>query len=163
MEDNKIKIKKLNISDKNEIEQLIQILYLWWGEENGFSREVFEELIKSRCLGKDIPVVIVAIIADEVVGTISLVANDLELRQDLYPVITSFFVKENYRNLGVAKKMMQEMIEHCRNKFGTVYLATDLYAFYEKFGFEYMETCKCSYSLKENKINYHKIYRKEID
>jgi len=160
--EDKLVIKKLNIDDKKEIEETAELVYNWWNEEEGLPKEIVKEFIESRCSKAKIPAVFVAIMGDEVVGTVSLISNNIDFRQDLYPLITLFFVKENYRHLGIATKLMQYLINYCDNKFDSVYLTTKLDGFYEKLGFEYVETCKCYYNFKQKEIDYSRIYRKNL-
>ena len=53
MEDKNLVIKKLKISDKEEIKQVIEMLYYWWGEEDGFSEEIFKEIIYHKVYRKE--------------------------------------------------------------------------------------------------------------
>ena len=155
-------IEQLKKDNIKELDELTEILYNWWGKEEGYSIEAMKELIKSRCSEKDVPVVYIAKINDSVVGTLTLVANDMEFKQDLYPVITSLFVKEEYRKLGISRKLVEELVKHCKNKFDNIYLSTELEGFYEKLGFEYVETCNCYYIPNQDKILCGKVYRKSI-
>ncbi len=79
---------------------------------------------------------------DEIVGCYSLVTNDFNSRQDLWPWFCALYVEESARG----QKLGSMMLEHgkCEAKklgFDTVYLATDLVGYYEKYGFTYLAQC----------------------
>lgn len=160
---NEVFIKRLSKNDIEEINEVSSMLYNWWGKEEGLTKEAMSDLIETRCGEKEIPIIYIAKHNDEVVGTISLIINDMDFKQDIYPLIVSFFIKEEYRNKGIARQLINRLIKQCKGKFNQIYLATDLESFYEKFGFEYIETCKCYYNIKLQKIDYYRIYKKELE
>lgn len=154
-----IEILKLNKNNISEIEQVAKISYDWWGKKNNFSFEKMQKLVESRCSNKFCPQVLVAKRNNQVIGTISLVANDIELRQDLFPVITQVFVKEEYRNQKVASKLVNSLLSDILPQFNTIYLTTSLNNFYEKFGFEFVENSDVWFENEE--IIKEKIYKIE--
>jgi len=109
MNNDNIIIENLNIKNENDINTVSQMMYDWWARESGYTIETTIELIKSYC-GNNLPIILVAKVENRVVGTISLIANDIPLRQDLFPVLTSLFVKEEYRNcqIGCLLKKIQK-------------------------------------------------------
>ena len=158
-----ITIKKLEKNDVKEIDEVAEMLYNWWGNEEGYSIEAIRKIVESRCNYKGFPVVYIAKTNSEVVGTISLIANDTDFRQDLFPMISSVIVKEKYRKQGIAQKLIETLINDNLDKHKEIFLVTDLDNFYEKLGFKYIETSECFYNIKEQEIKKDKIYtfRKE--
>ena len=68
--------------------------------------------------------------------------------------MAALFVKEKYRNMGIGKKLQQVSIEQAKNlNYEYLYLITEHNNYYEKTGWEYLETAP----LDNGK--YTKIYR----
>lgn len=154
-----MKILKLRKNNIEEIEQVAKILYDWWGKNSKISFERMKKIVESRCSDKDYPQVLVVKRNNEVIGTISLVANDIELRQDLFPIITQVFVKECYRKQKIATTLINTLLSDVLPKFNTIYLTTTLNNFYEKFGFEFVEESDVWF--ENEKIIREKIYKIE--
>ena len=53
---------------------------------------------------------------NEAIGVVSLWVNDLKARQDLFPWMATLYVKEDYRNKGVGKKLQEISIEYAKQK-----------------------------------------------
>ena len=64
MED--IVIEELKIGNTREIEEVTEMLYNWWGEEEGYTKEVIKTFVESMCVNKEIPITYVAKIKTEV-------------------------------------------------------------------------------------------------
>lgn len=43
---------------------------------------------------------------NEIVGGIGVIENDFHKRKDLTPNICAFYIEEGYRNMGMAKEML---------------------------------------------------------
>mgnify|MGYP001438158230 CR=1 FL=1 len=158
-----ILIKKLDPSNSKDIQVVTKMLYEWWGKDVGFQIDTFEELIKARAsLSKKIPITLVAKCNNEIVGTISLIVNNIDLRQDIYPIITSFFVKEGYRNKGIGKELLEKIINIARENFASIYLMTSIEGFYEKLGFKYIETTPSYINYRTNKISIDRLYKIDL-
>lgn len=134
-----IKIKKINKRDTEDINQVACILYNWWGKDGGLKISDLENIVKSRCGGKTIPITYIAKIDGLVVGTLSFLDNDTQLRKDLYPMLGCLYVKEKYRKQNVATRLMNAMLNDISKNFNCVFLTTPLDNFYEQFGFEFVE------------------------
>lgn len=153
-----IKIEKLNSKNIENVLTVTNMMYEWWGKESYISYELMKEIIISYCSNEDFPIVLIAKENENIIGTISLVSNDTQLRQDLYPVMSSLFIKEEYRNKGIGSKLVQEMINLAKEKFNKVYLLTHLDGYYERFGFQYIETTKAFIDLKNNQPALDRLY-----
>ena len=156
-----MEIKKIQDSDDPDIAGMVKLL-VDWGEYNDFGEEGLTEIVKSRCTKKDFPVVLVAKINGQVVGTVSLVSNDTELRQDLFPMLTMFVVDSNCRGQGIGKQLLERILAICQTEFKEVFLTTKLEGFYEKFGFEYLGTTKAYINFETEKPYEERIYRKKF-
>jgi predicted N-acetyltransferase YhbS len=75
----------------------------------GFVSEIKKSIGSSR-----IPVIFAAMIGPEVVGTASIIENDLPSRDDLNPWLASIFVRKEYRNRGIAGALIRTALQHAR-------------------------------------------------
>ncbi len=98
-------------------------------------------------LGRNgIPSFFVAVMEDQFVGSAALVQNDLESRPHLSPWLAAVYVRDEYRNRGIATKL----IARCENEavqsgFDTLYLSTERACLlYEKLGWANIEQCDCN-------------------
>ena len=85
---------------------------------------------------KDLPQCYMMLKADNIIGYYQLVEQELILRKDLSPWITTVFIDEQERG----QRLSSKLLEHGRTVAGKlgyakVYLTTDHIQFYEKFGF----------------------------
>src|SRR5665647_1042586 len=77
---------------------------------HGISYDEILADLSSRTKG-EIPFTFVAIENGKCIGTVSLFSNDLKERADLTPWLGSLYVSIDYRNKGVAKQLMDKVIE----------------------------------------------------
>ena len=132
-------IEKLNKSNLNDVFQVAEIWYNWWGKNCNLTIDDLKEIVEKRCSGEPLPIVYIAKFNDNVIGTINFLHNDAELRHELYPFIGGMYVKNEYRNKGIASKLINTLLIEVSCNFECVYLITSLSGFYEKFGFEFIE------------------------
>ena len=131
--------------------------YFWrqWGTELNFNfyKDCIENSISDN---KFLPKFYLMLDRDKIIGSYALLTNDIISRQDLMPWFACLYVDENYRNLGLAEKLIRHGLSESQKKgFKTLYLSTDLNDFYEKKEWNYLSK---GYGVDGNKI---KIYSKE--
>jgi len=85
---------------------------------------------------KELPKCYMMLKNDNIIGYYQLVEQELVIRKDLSPWITTLFIDEQERG----QRLGSELLEHGRTVAGIlgyakVYLATDQIQFYEKYGF----------------------------
>lgn len=153
-----ISIEKLSFKDSQSVNIISDMMYEWWGKESYLSPELMKEIIKSYCQNEVFPVVLIAKNNNEIVGTVTLLANDTQLRQDLFPLISSLYVKDNYRNKHIGTLLMEKIIDIARKNFNKVYLLTHIEGYYEKFGFNYIENTNAFVDLSNNKVVNDRLY-----
>ncbi len=111
--------------------QFVEIVSEWIFKEffenirHGISYEKILADFSSR--GKDeIPLTFVAIENDVCLGTVSLFSNDLKERIDLTPWLGSLYVRTDYRNRGIAKQLIEKVIETSKRLgYDTLFLRTE--------------------------------------
>ena len=77
------------------------------------------------------------ILVDEnsLIGFISLFPFDGDEEKELTPWYATMYVKKEYRGKGYSKLLNDAILEVARNRgFNEVYLKTELFIYYEKFG-----------------------------
>lgn len=142
----------------NYIEYIETVTNFIWNEFGNEDNYKFFESIVNNSLNKGkLPITFVALKDDEVVGTIGLWRADLLSRQDLFPWLSALYVKEEYRGIGIGKKLQNFLVEYARNQgFKELFLYTDINGYYEKMDWQYIKD-GIEYS-----GDYIKIYRKEL-
>jgi predicted N-acetyltransferase YhbS len=111
--------------------QLLEVVSKWIYTEfyenirHGISYDEILADLSSRTKSK-IPFTFVAIENGKCIGTVSLFSNDLKERADLTPWLGSLYVSTDYRNNGVAKQLIDKVIETSRNLgYEILYLRTE--------------------------------------
>jgi len=115
--------------------------YFWkqWGSETNLP--FYHDCMK-HSLDPDnaLPKFYVMLDDNRIVGTYALLRNDLISRQDLYPWFACLFVEPDYRGNKIGFQLLEHAKKQANAKgFKKLYLATDLEAYYEKYGWSYLE------------------------
>jgi GNAT superfamily N-acetyltransferase len=109
----------------------------WWKYKNDYSfnqvRKIYQRLLNES----DLPIAIVAMENNQVVGTALICERDPDIKLEIGPWVEGVFVKEQFRKQGIATKLV-ERIELIAETLGykQIYLSTHLKDFYEKRGWE---------------------------
>ena len=78
---------------------------------------------------------------NEIIGFCTFLETDYYPENRYSPWISTVFVDENYRGNRLSQKMIEAVIEYARGQgFRTVYIPSDMTGFYEKYGFEKIDT-----------------------
>jgi predicted acetyltransferase len=150
-------MKIIEVSQKPAIID-IAVDYFWkcWGDNNNF--KFYQDCIfNSVDSNKALPKFYIVLENEEIIASYALVTNDLISRQDLYPWLACLFVNPDYRNKGIAERLLQHGLQETEKKgFDALYLSTDLENFYEKKGWTHLAN---GYNIFGTAI---KIYSKQI-
>lgn len=101
-----MKIKYL-VDCQEYLPEISSWLYEYWGcyyPDSG--REKWEKDLTGRMNRRQVPTSFVALEEGEVIGTASLIADDLPNRQDLTPWLADVFVPREYRSQGIATNLV---------------------------------------------------------
>ena len=145
-----------HLADHKEYTDTV-INWIWkqFGDENNYG--FWESIVKKSLIKNQLPLTFIALLDNELVGTIGLWRSDLLSRQDLYPWLSALFVKENYRGKRIGQELQHFLIKYCREVgFNELFLYTDICDYYEKTGWEYLEDGV------EYSGEYIKLYKKAI-
>lgn len=85
-----------------------------------------------------IPCTLVAVENDICLGTVSLFENDLKERSDLTPWLGALYIKEEYRNRGIAKELISEISLIAKSLgYDRIYLRSEHTSeYYRKLGWQ---------------------------
>lgn len=127
--------------------EYIPTIAKWFYEEWGhyypeLTIEDIEKRLYKRTNKDKIPLALVAIESDEVLGTVSLKKYDMDNREQYTPWLASMYVREDMRKKGIGAKLV-EAIEDKAKDLGikTLYLYTpDAKGYYSRFGWQILET-----------------------
>ena len=88
-----------------------------------------------------IPLTVVALEGDEVLGSASLIQHDMETRMELTPWLAGVFVGEQYRRRGIGAELVRRIMTEARRlKVPLLYLYTvHSEKFYAALGWRLME------------------------
>ena len=132
----------VNLADcPQHIETISKWFYEEWGRATGRTLEEVTYRTRHSMKKDEIPQTHLAFIGDELVGTFSLWNNDLVNRQDLWPWLACLYVKDEYRGKGIGTLLQNEGIKIARKLgYKKLYLITHHIGYYEKYGWEFLET-----------------------
>ena len=76
---------------------------------------------------------------DRIVGGLGVIDNDFHDRKDLSPNVCAVYTDEDYRNKGIAGRLLDLVVEDMKDHGITpIYLVTDHTGFYERYGWEFL-------------------------
>jgi len=97
------------------IPTIAQWFYEEWGE---FHPELdvnrIAERLGERCNTDEIPLALVAVLQEEVVGTVSLKKYDMDTRMQYSPWLASLYVRKDCRNKGVGMRLIEAGLEKAK-------------------------------------------------
>jgi len=126
------------LADHTEhIPRLAGWLYAQWGylhENDSVERRAAR--LESRATRGGIPVTFVAVDGETLLGSASLVDDDLESRPHLTPWLASVYVAPEHRGRGVASALVERVVEEARDSgVSRLYLwTTDQERLYARLG-----------------------------
>ena len=75
----------------------------------------------------------------KIIGGLGVIENDFHDRKDLSPNICAVYVEEDFRDQGIAGKLLDAAVQDLKiNNISPVYLVTDLIGFYEHYGWTFL-------------------------
>lgn len=125
----------------------------WWHEEWGYlspDKSLADRIQEVQLLAikrEDIPKAHIAISDDKLLGTATLVKNDLpSIPHNHTPWLASVFVDPKMRRQGIGRKLVQTIEESAKNLgYKNIYLFTpDQEAWYASFGWTLLEYNRCN-------------------
>lgn len=125
---------------------LIDTIARWHWDEWGHadpegSVETWAEGLRERTHRDAVPTTYVALAGDELIGSATLVENDMTTRRDLAPWVAGVFVKPERRGQGVGSALMRQVVRKAAEMgIKKLYLHTGTArGFYEKLGWRFLD------------------------
>jgi predicted N-acetyltransferase YhbS len=107
----------------------------FWTDVPGASAEKMAARLGQAATADALPLCLIALRGDEVLGTINLVDNDDDDRTDWHPWLAGMVVAKSHRGQGIGSQLVRALlVEAKRLNFGRVYFGTDGPRFYERLG-----------------------------
>jgi predicted N-acetyltransferase YhbS len=107
----------------------------FWTEVPGASVEKMAARLGDASTTGALPLCLIALHGDEVVGAINLVDNDDDEHTDWHPWLAGMVVAESHRGQGIGSQLVRELLaEAKRLNFERVYFGTDGPRFYVRLG-----------------------------
>jgi predicted N-acetyltransferase YhbS len=127
---------------REHIPRLAEWLHAEWGylhENDSVERRAAR--LESRATRGGVPVTFVAVDGESLLGSASLVEDDLETRPELTPWLASVFVAPEHRGQGVASALVRRVVEEARDSaVSRLYLwTTDQERLYARLGWQPVE------------------------
>lgn len=146
---NRILKSIMRIEFLKHFSEFIPLIAKWFYQEWGhyhpeLSLQDIEERLYQRINTNKIPLALVAVENEEVVGTVSLKKYDMDTRKQYSPWLSSMYVREDKRKQGIGKQLVQAL-ENKAKELGVkiLYLYTpDAEDFYHKYGWQTFEHVK---------------------
>ena len=111
-------------------------LHAKWGIPETAYTESMEECRKRQ---SPIPQWYVALDGQRIIAGMGVIENDSHNRRDLTPNVCGIYVEDEYRNQGIAGKLLQFVCDDMASKgIHTLYLLTDHTSFYERYGWTFL-------------------------
>lgn len=133
--------KIIKISDNKE---LLEEASLWFHQKWGIPLDAYKESMLDSLNDVDVPDWYIVLKDNKIIAGLGVIENDFHERKDLTPNVCAVYVEEEYRNLGIAGKMLNYVCEDYKNKgIRTLYLVTNHIGFYERYGWVYLCPVMC--------------------
>lgn len=111
----------------------------WFQSKWGVPKEAYLECMEAYLNGETDYGWYLCLDGNKIIAGLGVIENDFHDRKDLFPNVCAVFTEENYRCKGVAGKLLNMVVEDCRQKgISPVYLVTDHISFYERYGWEFL-------------------------
>lgn len=138
----RITIKKIVSPTKEILDTTTKWMFEWWGKEDNYKYDDVYNYMKNSFNEKGLPQTYIMFLGDELIGMYQITYRDLFTRPNIYPWIANVYIKEEYRNKGYGKILIDSIKNQVKENtsFDTIFLYTTHDNLYETFGWEYLET-----------------------
>jgi predicted N-acetyltransferase YhbS len=107
----------------------------FWTEVPGASVEKMAARLGAASTADALPLCLIALHGDEVLGAINLVDNDDDDHTDWHPWLAGMVVAASHRGHGIGSQLVRALLAEARRlNFERVYFGTDGPRFYERLG-----------------------------
>ncbi|MBR4394878.1 MAG: GNAT family N-acetyltransferase [Eubacteriaceae bacterium] len=117
----------------------------WFHSKWGVPSEAYLECMRDYLSGDTEYGWYLCLDGDKIVGGMGVIENDFHDRRDLSPNVCAVYTEEEYRNQGIAGKLLNMVVAEMRSKgIMPIYLVTGHIGFYERYGWEFLCMVHCN-------------------
>ncbi|MBR3019110.1 MAG: GNAT family N-acetyltransferase [Clostridia bacterium] len=111
----------------------------WFSSKWGVPKEAYLECMEAYLSGETPNGWYLCLDGDAIVGGLGVIENDFHDRKDLAPNVCAVYTEPEYRNRGIAGRLLNLAVDDMRAKgVSPLYLLTDHTGFYERYGWEFL-------------------------
>ncbi|MGI5958562.1 MAG: GNAT family N-acetyltransferase [Massiliimalia sp.] len=112
----------------------------WFHQKWGIPATAYLESMEAGILGdRAVPQWYLAVKDDRIIAGMGVIENDFHNRKDLTPNVCAVYTEEDCRGQGIAGALLHYVCEDMKkHRIHTLYLITDLTAFYERYGWKFL-------------------------
>ena len=113
----------------------------WGGQETTLAQKQFTEVLEGRMNRDQPPITFIGFLENEIVGTATLMVQEIETHPQYEHWLSSVYVRERYRRKGIVSEMIKVVIDkESQLEIDSLYLYTRRKAsLYAKFGWTALE------------------------
>ena len=116
----------------------------WFSSKWNIPKQAYLECMEAYLSGKTDYGWYLCLDDNKIVAGLGVIENDFHNRKDLTPNVCAVYTEKEYRNQGIAGKLLNMAVEDCRQKgISPIYLVTDHTSFYERYGWEFLCMVQC--------------------
>ena len=109
----------------------------WFSSKWGVPRQAYLDSIEAS-FAAVVPRWYLCLDGDRIAAGLGVIENDFHERKDLTPNVCAVFTEPDYRNRGLAGRLLRHVCEDmAANGIDTLYLVTDHVGFYERYGWQF--------------------------
>lgn len=110
----------------------------WFHEKWGIPEQAYIESMDDAISGGRVSEWYLCLDGERIIAGLGEIENDFHERKDLTPNICAVYTEEEYRNRGIAGRLLDFAVEdNTRRGLMPLYLLTDHTGFYERYGWEF--------------------------
>ena len=131
-------MEKYKYIDIKERPSIIYEASRWFASKWNVPSEEYLKCMKDYISGKTKYGWYICEFNKKIIGGVGVIENDFHNRNDLFPNICGVYTEEEYRNQGIAGKLLNMAINDLKSKgISPIYLVTDHTSFYERYGWQF--------------------------
>ena len=135
-----VEIKKMTDLSENQLTQVADWMYQWWGQREGYAYEAVKCYVQRGLQATRLPQTYGMYLDDQLIGVYQFRLDDLFVRPDIYPWLANVYLDPLYRNKGYGKQLMESIRGNALQclPYDEVFLFTKHTGLYEKYGWEFV-------------------------
>lgn len=110
----------------------------WFSSKWSVPYEAYLESMEASLKEAAVPSWYLCMDGETIIAGMGVIENDFHDRKDLTPNVCAVYTEEEWRNRGIAGKLLDHVCRDMKEKgIGTLFLLTNHTGFYERYGWEF--------------------------